>query len=127
MSLGARLYHANGYEVGVGQAWGTAMYGIVGFGIGVSPGFPLFHTGDLFEFTEEVASVPGGVYGTQMYGAIGVRLRQGHPSVPVTSFSIGVDKAFSPEFVEDELLAKDMRLLEDQSVFFEISEVAWPS
>jgi hypothetical protein len=103
------------------------MYGLIGFGIGVAPGFPLFHTGGLYEITDAVPAVPGAPYGTQMYGVIGTRMKQAEPATDVTMFHLRPDQAYSPLFVEDELMGLPLRLLEDETQGFEFSEVSWPS
>jgi hypothetical protein len=121
----ARLYYAYGYEVGVGQAYGRPQYGLIGFGVGLSPGFPLFSAPFLSEISDEVtAIVVHEPYGSVMYGSFLVRQARAPGPIPV--FSIDVEATFSPEFVEDELLEVSLRVSENETVCFEWDEVVWP-
>ena len=121
MSVNARLHYGYGYEVGIGDVYGRAIYGSIGYGVIVVPGFPLFHTSNLSEIEELVTAVVDGTYGTSQYGAFVVR--QAAAPTDAAGFSIRSDGTYSAEFVEDESIA--LRVSPDQTVAYEFSEVEW--
>ena len=119
----ARLFYAEGYEVGVGQAYGHPMYGTIGFGIGLTPGFPMFHTGLFSEIEERIDARVTRAWGADTYGSFLVR--QAKAPFPVEAFRIEADEVYAPELIEDETLDVSLRVAADGIHCFEFSEVAW--
>ena len=125
MTVKARLYYAEGYRVGIGQVYGQPQYGLIGFGVESTPGYPLFSAVELIEIENQVDAVVGGTWGTPQYGSFIVR--QAALPAPVTTFSVRAEGAFSPEFVEVADVEPELRVLEDELQAYEFDETLWPA
>jgi len=120
-----RLVPFAGLQVGVGQPYGTAMYGRIGYGIQSLPGSPQLQAAEFREL--EDPELPH-VYplGTIAYGTSGVA--QGALTIPVTGVRFVDDVVYSVEFIEDEDLGVEsttkMRLTDDGKLHtFDLGEL----